>query len=188
MGGPHMVRARRRNGETQPLAGLPARVVHGQLLPLDVEGEFFRPLADPGRRDLHAVGQEIPQPRPAKGNPLDPLQHRLGIPEGEVDPLGVGLGEDALLVALHGETDRHAGGNGIQRIPVAQLVPLGDGSQIVDAQERSQRAQRFVFRPAVASGRSHRGRRGSPPPVCSAPRRHSSPPRSSGSSRPSSRR
>ncbi len=188
MGGPHMVRARRRNGEAQPLAGFPPRVVHGQLLPLDVEGELFRPLADPGRRDLHAVGQKIPQPRPAEGDPLDPLQHRLGVPELEVDPLGIGLGEDALPRSTPWQSrSRHRWKScpGCSGCTARSLWQQPPGRRCIKASPAS---LGFHIPARRSIWMLHRDRRGSPPPVCSARHRHSTPPRSSGSSRPSVRR
>ena len=151
VGGSHMVRARWRNGEAHPLADLPARIVHGELLPFDVKGKFLRTLADLCCRGLDAIGQKIAQSRFTESDPLDALYHCVGITECELDPLRIGFGEDALFKAFHGKTDRHSGGDGVQCITVAQLMPLGDSLQVVDAQKRPKAAQGFVFRAAVGA-------------------------------------
>ena len=54
-----------------------------------------------------------------------------------------------MLETFHGEGDRDAGRDGVERVAVAKLVRLGDRLQIVDAAVAAEAFDRFIFRPAV---------------------------------------
>ena len=101
-----------------------------------------------------------------------PFTMASAFPNPEFHPLGVGLGQDALLIALHNKPDGHARGKGIQGISVAELTPLEYSRQVIHKKERTQSAQRFISRPAVFTGSGIRPRRNFHRPPA-ARRRHS---------------
>ena len=108
----------------------PPEVVSGVLEALVVH----RPL--PGvssqllRRGLGAHGEELPQFTPLVGDHLDGLVLCLGVAEGELQAVGVLLGEEPLLVALHGPAEGDPGADGVDAQPVAEIHGLVDVGEV----------------------------------------------------------
>ena len=82
--------------------------------------------AELGGHSLGTFSDEIADAL-AVGNQLDGLDHGFGIAELEFDAAGIFIGEEALLVAFHRESDGDAAGNGIHGVGIADLVRLADG-------------------------------------------------------------
>ena len=143
----HVIRpgGRERVGERQAL--LPARVVHRELLPLDVHREPLGAAAEPLRRALDALAEELADPFPA-ADQVDHLLHRLGAAPDELDPARVGLGDDAVLVALHREGDGDSRGDRVEHVLRQELIDLGERVEVADPAERSGGRERLVLGPA----------------------------------------
>ncbi len=88
-----------------------------------MDGEIVRPFAEFLRRRADSLGEDIPQAL-AVCDHLQHAHHGLGIAKAELEPIGVPFGDDAVLVALHGEGDEAARGDGVQAIGVADLIGL----------------------------------------------------------------
>ncbi len=143
-----MVGAGGRDGIAQRLPVARAALVHGERLPLDVHRELLRGLSELGHRFARAVGQQGADPL-APRDQLQAAHHGLAVAEPQLQPARVLVGEQAVLIALHGERDHHAGRDGIQPQGVADLVALGDGPQIVDAAVGADGPHRLVLGAAI---------------------------------------
>src|SRR5690606_22417730 len=135
----------------QRQAPLAARFVHGELLPLGVDGEALRPLADLLGGALDAVGQDVAQPFTPR-DLVDHGDHGVGVAKGQFDAVCVFLGEDAIFIAFHGKSDGHAGRNAVQHIAIDPLRRFGNGCQVSHATDRTQRTDDLIF-PAAIFGR-----------------------------------
>ena len=122
--------------------------MHGQFLPLDVQGEAFRSLADLLGGALDTVGEDVAEAF-AFADFVDHGDHSVGVAPGQVDAVGLFLGEEAVFVAFHGESDGDAGGDAVEDITVDPLRRFGDGGHVAHAAQRSQRADDLVFHAAI---------------------------------------
>ena len=129
-------------------AALDLRHVRRQLHVLDRHDQILGPAADLRGGVGRAVRQQVAQPLAADDLVQD-RQHRVGIPEAQLDPAGVRQGEDALLEAVHGEGDGRAGRDGVQAVLGADLVGQRHGVQVTDAAVGAEGGQRLVLRAAV---------------------------------------
>ena len=103
--------------------------------------------ADPAKLlpgDPDAVGEYV-----AKALSFaDLLGHRhdgLGIPPRHFQPIGILLGEQAVLVAFDDVADDRPHGNGIQAQVVADLVDLDDGGKVVIEEVRPEHGEGLVL-------------------------------------------
>ncbi len=110
---------------------------HHQLLP------FAEPFGGAGR----AVGQHGAEPL-TPGDLFQQRQHGVGVAEPEIQPIRFLFGEEPMLVSIHGPGDGGSGAYGVQPVPSADLVGLGDGFQVVDAAVGAEGGQGLVLRPA----------------------------------------
>ena len=81
-----MVGANLRDGVSNADIVLTARVMHGQLLPLDVQGKEVRITTKMLSRSLHSFSQNIPQPL-TLGNLLNHRQHSFRVAEAEIESI-----------------------------------------------------------------------------------------------------
>jgi len=132
----------------QPHPNLAARVVHGQLLSLNVHGEQRSIAADGLSRTAGALGQQISDVLAPRDH-LHARDHGFRVPEAQIQPARVPGTDQPVLEAFHGERDRGAGRDGIHGVAIAELVGLGNRLQIVDAAVRAEAGNGLVLWPAV---------------------------------------
>ena len=132
----------------RPLAGQAETALLGQRFLADILG-VFQPLglhadileesvvravffAEKPLHAAHALAGDGSEAATA-GHPVQQLQGRLPVAEGELQPAGDAAVDDAPLVALHGKGHDRAGGNGVQSIGVAVKIGFDDIVGVKDA-------------------------------------------------------
>lgn len=80
-----------------------------------------------------------------KSYELQQLQDDVGIPEPELDASRIFFRQDAVLEALEGKRQRHARGNGVHGVPVAELVGFGYRLYVPHKQVGTERGSGLVL-------------------------------------------
>ena len=92
-----------------------------------------------------ALGQQVAQPPAAEGRRLQRGEHGVRVAPAQRQPVGVGVGEDAVLVTLDGPGDGGAGADGVQPVIIAESVGLGDGGEVAHVAVGAEGGDGLVF-------------------------------------------
>src|SRR5206468_12954879 len=106
------------------------------------------PAAELARAGIAALAAEQAEPR-APADEVDEPDYRVGVAPLELDPTGRLLGDDPVLVALHGECDDHARRDRVEHVLDVELVDQRERVQIAHAAQRPGGGERLVLGPAV---------------------------------------
>ena len=146
-----VVGAARADGQAQGHGVQAARVVAGQLQPLDVRGQAGGLAADrSAARRLPRASSSPSAPRRSTRAPIA-SSDRLAVAEPQRPARSVEPAVDpASLGAFHQEGDRRAGADRVEPRVVAGPAAPQHGGRVVDAAERPEREERLVLQPDAA--------------------------------------
>ena len=136
-----MAGAAGRGRVAQRVAPGEARVVHGEFHALHMDGELLGTLSDFCRRLFRALPQQPGEVALGEGHAADQLDVHVGAAHAHLEAVGIGDGQEPLLVALIGKGDGRADGDAVHAVAVAELVGLGDAGEGIDPAAGSRRTR-----------------------------------------------